>query len=234
MVEHGKRKFRSVRRKKRKGFCGHNGANKRPKLTKKAPADQDGGGEGEARDEIDLSETKDLPVRVNVSASKLHNSSFSSFEEQEGTLTRKKSISVGLRVASADVSQVVSGFKLQDATLLSEGIASAAICSSCRKPQSTLKLYQRDYQREGLAECLFLKCSICNHETDLKTSKKLGGVGGGAHEVNRRSVLASQKLGQARLTDFCARMNLPPPVTKKSFNEHLIQIEKAAVEHAKA
>ena len=47
-------------------------------------------------------------------------------------------------------------------------------------------------------------------------------------------MLASQKLGQAGLTDFCARMNLPPPVTKKSFNEHLIQIEKAAVEHAKA
>ena len=46
-------------------------------------------------------------------------------------------------------------------------------------------------------------------------------------------MLASQKLGQAGLTDFCARMNLPPPVTKKSFNEHLIQIEKAAVEHAK-
>ena len=46
-------------------------------------------------------------------------------------------------------------------------------------------------------------------------------------------MLASQKLGQARLTDFCARMNLPPPVTKKSFNEHLIQIEKAAIEHAK-
>lgn len=67
----------------------------------------------------------------------------------------------------------------------------------------------------------------------MKTSKKLGGVGGGAHEVNRRSVLASQKLGQAGLTDFCARMNLPPPVTKKSFNELLIQIEKAAVEHAK-
>lgn len=95
MVEHGKRKFTSVRRKKRKGFLWPQ-MGKRPKLTKKAPADQDGGGEGEARDEIDLSKTKDLPVRVNVSASKLHNSSFSSFEEQEGTLTRKKSISVGL------------------------------------------------------------------------------------------------------------------------------------------
>lgn len=233
MVEPGKRKFRSVRRKKRKGFCGHNGANKRPKLTKEA--DQDGAVEGEVKagGESDLSEAEDLPVRANVSASKLQNSSFSSYEEREGILTRKKTISVGLGATSADVDQVASGFKLQDATLLSECIASAAICSSCRKSQSSLKLYQRDYQREGLAECLFLKCSICGHETDLKTSKKLGGVGGGAHEVNRRSVLASQKLGQAGLTDFCARMNLPPPVTKKSFNEHLIQIEKAAVEHAR-
>ena len=47
-----------------------------------------------------------------------------------------------------------------------------------------------------------------------ETSKRLGGVGGGAHEVNGRSVLASQKLGQAGLTDFCARMNLAS--TRKS------------------
>lgn len=106
--------------------------------------------------------------------------------------------------------------------MLSDCIASAAICSLSRKPQSSLQLYQRDYQREGLAECLFLRCSNCQHETELKTSKRLGGVGGGAYEVNRRSVLA----------DFCARMNFCPPVTKKSYNDHLIQIEKAAVEHA--
>ena len=28
-------------------------------------------------------------------------------------------------------------------------------------------------------------------------------------------------------------MNLSPPVTKKSYNDHLIQIKKAAVEHAR-
>ena len=44
--------------------------------------------------------------------------------------------------------------------------------------------------------------------------------------------MASQKLGQAGLVDFCVRMNLPAPVTKKSFNNHLVQIEKAAVKHA--
>ena len=29
-------------------------------------------------------------------------------------------------------------------------------------------------------------------------------------------------------------MNLSPPVTKKSYNDHLIQIEKAATKHAKS
>jgi hypothetical protein len=64
----------------------------------------------------------------------------------------------------------------------------------------------------------------------LSTSKRLGGKGGGAHDVSRRSVLAS--LGQSGLTNFCAAMNLPPPVTKKAYNEHLIRIEKAAIGNA--
>ena len=67
-----------------------------------------------------------------------------------------------------------------------------------------------------------------NMKTELKTSQRLGGIGGGAHEVNRRTVMASQKIGQAGLVDFCASMCLPPPVTKKSFNGHLVQIEKHA------
>ena len=120
MAKPGNRKFRSVRRKKRKGFCGHKGSNKRPKLTKEP--DQDGavGGEVEARDDNNLSASEDLPVRENVSASKLQNSLFSTYEEREGILTRTKTISVGLGVASANVDQVATGFKLQDATLLSD------------------------------------------------------------------------------------------------------------------
>ena len=53
--------------------------------------------------------------------------------------------------------------------------------------------------------------------------------GWGANEVNRRSVQASQRFVHAGLTHFCAGMNLSPPVTKKAYNEHLIQIEKAVM-----
>ena len=56
MVEPGKRKFGSVRRKKRKGFCGHNGANKRPKLTKEA--DQDGGWKVKSKPEARVTSVK--------------------------------------------------------------------------------------------------------------------------------------------------------------------------------
>ena len=62
---------------------------------------------------------------------------------------------------------------------------------------------------------------------------KLGGFGGGAREVKRRSVLASHKLGLAGLTDFCSRMNMSQPVTKKAYNDHLVKIEKAALENAR-
>lgn len=102
MAKHGERKFRSVRRKKRKGFCGTTGSKKRPKLTKEPDQDGLAGSKLEVSDNSDASESEELPMEVNVSASKLQNSSFSMYEEQEGILTRKKSINVGLGVPSVN------------------------------------------------------------------------------------------------------------------------------------
>lgn len=79
---------------------------------------------------------------------------------------------------------------------------------------------------------MYLVCSSCHCRTPLKTSKRLGGKGGGAHEVNRRSVLSSHQWGLAGLTKFCAGMELPPPVSKKAYNQHMKQIEKIAVDNA--
>ena len=176
-------------------------------------------------------EAKNFKPGQTMLAQKLQNSSFSTHEEKKGVFTRETSDRLGL--GSCKRQRVPAhGYKLQDANLLSDCISSAAICSSCRNPKSKLQLYQCDSQKEGLAESLLLICSLCDKKTPLKTSKRLGGFGGGAHEVNRRSVVASHKLGLAGLTDFCSRMNLSPPVTKKAYNDHLIQIEKAAVENA--
>ena len=42
------------------------------------------------------------------------------------------------------------------------------------------------------------------------TSNRLGGIRGGTCEVNRRSVLASQPMGHAGLSQFCAKINFSP------------------------
>jgi hypothetical protein len=95
-----------------------------------------------------------------------------------------------------------------------------------------MELYQKNNEREGLCEQLLLKCSHCKIETPLATNNRLSGKGGGSHEVNRRSVLASHQFDHAGLAQFCCGMNLPHLFTKKAYNEHLIKIEKLTSSHA--
>lgn len=183
-------------------------------------------------DEDKVPLTASSPIKENVSLRKLQNSSFRKIESEQGITTRKKAKHIGVGLSS-QVQHTV-GFKLQDAVILSECISTAAICSLCQRAGSKLQLFQRNAEREGLSESLFLRCSLCTVETPLQTSRRLGGRGGGAHEVNRRSVLSSHQFGHAGLSQFCAGMNLPPPVTKKAYNDHLIQIEKAVVTNAES
>ena len=183
-------------------------------------------------DEDKVPLTASSPIKENVSLRKLQNSSFRKIESEQGITTRKKAKHIGVGLSS-QVQHTV-GFKLQDAVILSECISTAAICSLCQRAGSKLQLFQRNAEREGLSESLFLRCSLCTVETPLQTSRHLGGRGGGAHEVNRRSVLSSHQFGHAGLSQFCAGMNLPPPVTKKAYNDHLIQIEKAVVTNAES
>ena len=117
---------------------------------------------------------------------------------------------------------------MQDSSLLKECISTAAICSACRDPKSKLQLFQNNRLREGLAEHLYLECSICEAQTPLMTSKRLRGRGRGAHEVNRRAVLAPPQMGHAGLSQFCAGMNFPPP----AYNDHQIQIKSIAEDNA--
>ena len=148
--------------------------------------------------------------------------------EREGTITRQKARKLGFTEAQASVEKA-HGFKLQDAVLLSECISAAATCSSCKSPSSQLQLFQDNSKRDGLAEHLFLKCSHCNTEVALETSQKLGGKSGGASEVNRRAVIATQRLGRSGLEKLCSTMNLPPPVNKSAYNRHMKNVNIGSV-----
>jgi hypothetical protein len=228
MTRNDKRKTRSVKKRKRKGFYGvrpHENANE----SRNDRSNMDGNPGG-------LPVLSDIPIPVStpavesISSKKLLNTSFEKFECNSGILTRKQAKKVGLGLIP-DV-EVAKGFKIQDAILLNDCISTAAVCSSCRKATSKLRLYQKNSEREGLSESLFLKCSYCKVETPLATSKRLGGKGGGSHEVNRRAAMALCQVGHAGLSQFCAVMNLPPPVAKEAYKKHLIQIEKATKSNA--
>ena len=242
LMENNPKKARSKRTKKRKGFPGKKAwevakeKQKTPKDPQSVPRNQTGSGNGDGQQNDSDSEIEDLnlengiesPEKRNVSAEKLLNSSFLEIEEETNHITRTKAKYLGLN-QDKEKEKEAHGFKLQDATLLSECISDACICSSCRDPNSKLRLLQDDTKRDGLAESLYLKCSQCESVTPLSTSRKLGGQGGGAHEVNRRSVIAAHQWGRAGLSKFCGKMDLPPPVTSNAYNKQLKQVKNQSV-----
>ena len=228
MVREDKRTKCSKKKRKRKGFYGVRPQEKRDDLPSELPdmiTDPDAMPASE--------ETSALITEVGVesiTSKKLLNTSFNTFESESGILTREKAREVGL--GPLPNIEIAKGFKLQDATLLNDCISKAPICSSCRKASSRLALYQKNNERKGLSESLFLKCSCCGAETHLPTSRRLGGKGGGSHEVNRRAALASCQFGHTGLTQFCTTMNLSPPISTDVYQKHLIQIEKATKKQA--
>ena len=227
-----KGKFRSCRRKKRKGFHGKKAWEVRMEAEENDRNDTSVESHVEPQPSTSKAQSEyddflDRTAPKNMSELKLMNSSFESFDRQEAVTTRSQSSS-----AEICVHEEAHGFKLQDAKLLSECFAVSAICSSCRNSKSKLQLFQDSASRNGLAELMYLKCSYCGIITPLNTSTRLGGKGGGPHEVNRRSVLSSHQWGRAGLAKFCAGMELPPPVTKKAYNQHMKQVEKLAVSNA--
>ena len=72
---------------------------------------------------------------------------------------------------------------------------------------------------------LVLQCSnnSCRALTELPTSKKIAHGKARFFDINRRLALAMRIIGRGRasLTKFCAVMNMPGLVAKKSFTTHM-------------
>ena len=132
-----------------------------------------------------------------------------------------------LREESSDPLTV---FKLFDVRLLIKSLESAFICKHCQNENTCIRMRQNDLEREGLVENLAIECENCFSSTPIIVSDRLGGKGGGASELNVRSVLASISIGHAELERFCGIMGLPPPVSKRAYNEHLKKIRNVAVD----
>ena len=116
----------------------------------------------------------------------------------------------------------VNGYWLLDMSLLGQFVNTVA-CPHCKAVG--LILEEDASMRKGLCSFLMAVCKSCGNTIGFYTSQKKGSF----MEVNRRSVLAAREIGcgRADLEMFCAMMNLPPPVARKSFNGHVGAISDA-------
>ena len=128
-----------------------------------------------------------------------------------------------------------TGYRFQDVDILRRVILASAVCKECL--QGTLQLFEK-VSGCGLARTLVLQCANnrCKAFTELPTSERI--IRGKAHfyDVNRRSALAMRIIGRGRaaLTKFCAVMNMPSPVAKKSFQTHVKAITRVSQQVAEA
>ena len=128
-----------------------------------------------------------------------------------------------------------TGYRFQDVSILQRVLLASAVCKACLK--GSLHLFERP-SGCGMARTLVLQCAnnACRAFTELPTSDKI--VSGKARfsDINRWSALAMRIIGRGRasLTKFCAVMNMPGPVAKKSFATHVKQIACVSQQVAEA
>ena len=117
--------------------------------------------------------------------------------------------------------------------MLKDCSSKAAICNKCKNPRSSLQLWQQDSKRAGLSESLFLKCSICEEKTFVKTSKCVSEENRHA-EINMKVVQAGLLTGNglSSLQRICTTLNLPQPPTSNSYNEILKRVAEASCSEA--
>ena len=229
------RKFRSVKRKKRKGFAGSRKRrciqSNEMDLYNLGQVDEDELPASSSQATMDKSKESE---EHSASFRKLLNSSFDS--DNLGPITRSIS---GLKetkgAGSSNIGSADDGYSLMDKKLLLNAINKSAICRACRNPKAQLSLLLSN--KFGLAEKYFLTCSHCHTSTPLETSEKLSGSkradnkgGQTTYEVNCRSVVASLETGRAGLERFCGILNLPNPVSKSAYNKQLKNLEEVAVQ----
>ena len=128
-------------------------------------------------------------------------------------MTREQAKVAGLECQS-DV-EVATEFKLQDVVLLNDCISSAAICSSSRSATSKLQLFQKNNEREGLSESLFLKCTACDTVTPLSTSNRLGGKGWWFPRGESSSCIIIILVWTCRIEKFLCRNELASSTCQK-------------------
>ena len=183
----------------------------------------DGGNEERPNIDIHRPSPSSTPDKVNRSFDKINENCPILQSEKEQILTRQKFFALGSTQKRSYSSTEAFGNKIINSKLLNMAMEEIAICKICRSPKGCLKLFQEDAKRSGLDESLFLQCQNCQHRVNFHTSDKVECSGKEHSEINVRVVQAGVYSGNGltNLQRFCGMLDIPPPVNKSSYNDHL-------------
>ena len=110
----------------------------------------------------------------------------------------------------------LKGNAIMNLKLLNDAISTAAMCNSCKNPQSQLTLRELRSSCKGLAQRFCLLRSSCSAATYFYSSSK---DRKNAFDINIKSVHAScQGTGLVGITKIARILDIPPPVTVKAYN----------------
>lgn len=104
-------------------------------------------------------------------------------------------------------------------------------CMCCIKCHSSLKIESEVVF--GLSEKINIVCSGCDLISSFRNSAMLGRSQKCA-EINKRFIYAMRCLGQglAGAQTFCGIMDMPPPISKKAYNDEVKNLKKASTKCA--
>ena len=247
-------KYKSLRKRKRKGFCGAK-SDVNSGVTGSSTADDEnidlaiepvGVTEEVVVDEAVPETTQgsnDIPLEgENASCSVTNDTSV--MEKKQGVdvqvtprkLTRKRKHDSS--ILSPDSVTPATGYKIVDSVILQNILNLISICPYC-KVCGKLELKQDNGKRHGLCEVLVLLCKACHKVVNtFKTSRTIPDKRSSKSkviDVNLRSVIATTSAGGGLTTlrRICSDMNFTPPITENAYNRYIRQVEETAIVNCK-
>ena len=129
-----------------------------------------------------------------------------------------------------------------DASILNDIVYTIGACPSCSEK---IHFFHNIDVKKGLAHFIELSCTKCDWCTYFVTSKvveenkgetKSSGSGRNGYDVDIRSVIATREIGRGHtaLQNLCGFMNIPAPMTQKTFLETQINVSSQYIKVTEA
>lgn len=134
-----------------------------------------------------------------------------------------KKLSLGMTSEFQEVNSSFQGYRLLDMDILVKELEMFLSCKSCGGD-----ITFEEVLTVGLSSKYSIVCSSCGEVTSFRNSQMIG-TNKNVSEINTRAVYAMRCIGQGHtsLVTFCGIMDLPPPLSRKSYDLIVNKIKSA-------